>query len=44
MLVALLGALGTIVLGDANDLLLLAAAFLLTSIPFYALARWARVS
>jgi NADH-quinone oxidoreductase subunit N len=35
-----LGALGTIVLGGANDLLLLAAAFLLASIPFYALAGW----
>jgi NADH-quinone oxidoreductase subunit N len=35
-----LGALGTIVLGGANDLLLLAAAFVLASIPFYALAGW----
>ena len=35
-----LGALGTIVLGGANDLLLLLAAFLLASVPFYALAGW----
>ena len=35
-----LGALGTIVLGGANDLLLLFAAFLLASVPFYALAGW----
>jgi NADH-quinone oxidoreductase subunit N len=35
-----LGALGTIVLAGANDLLLLLAAFLLASIPFYALAGW----
>lgn len=35
-----LGALGAIVLGGANDLLLLAAAFLLAGIPFYALAGW----
>lgn len=35
-----LGALGTILLGGANDLLLLFAAFLLASIPFYALAGW----
>lgn len=35
-----LGALGTIILGGANDLLLLLAAFLLASIPFYALAGW----
>jgi NADH-quinone oxidoreductase subunit N len=36
----LLGALGTLVLGGANDLLLLLAAFLLASVPFYALAGW----
>jgi NADH-quinone oxidoreductase subunit N len=36
----LLGALGTILLGGANDLLLLLAAFLLASVPFYALAGW----
>ncbi|WP_246633727.1 NADH-quinone oxidoreductase subunit N [Pseudonocardia nigra] len=35
-----LGSLGTILLGGANDLLLLFAAFLLASIPFYALAGW----
>ncbi|TQM09928.1 NADH-quinone oxidoreductase subunit N [Pseudonocardia kunmingensis] len=35
-----LGALGTVLLGGANDLLLLFAAFLLASIPFYALAGW----
>lgn len=35
-----LGALGTMMLGGANDLLLLFAAFLLASIPFYALAGW----
>jgi NADH-quinone oxidoreductase subunit N len=35
-----LGALGTILLGGANDLLLLFAAFLLASVPFYALAGW----
>ncbi|OZM80058.1 NADH-quinone oxidoreductase subunit N [Pseudonocardia sp. MH-G8] len=35
-----LGALGTILLAGANDLLLLFAAFLLASIPFYALAAW----
>jgi NADH-quinone oxidoreductase subunit N len=35
-----LGALGTILLGGANDLLLLVAAFLLASVPFYALAGW----
>jgi NADH-quinone oxidoreductase subunit N len=35
-----LGALGTILLGGANDLLLLLAAFLLASVPFYALAGW----
>lgn len=39
-----LGALGTILLGGANDLLLLAAAFLLASVPFYALAGWAKDS
>jgi NADH-quinone oxidoreductase subunit N len=37
-----LGALGTVVLGGANDLLLLFAAFLLASVPFYALAGWDR--
>ncbi|WP_345602340.1 NADH-quinone oxidoreductase subunit N [Pseudonocardia adelaidensis] len=36
----LLGGLGTILLGGANDLLLLFAAFLLASVPFYALAGW----
>lgn len=36
----LLGSLGTIVLGGANDLLLLFAAFLLASVPLYALAGW----
>jgi NADH-quinone oxidoreductase subunit N len=36
----LLGALGTVVLGGANDLLLLFAAFLLASVPLYALAGW----
>jgi NADH-quinone oxidoreductase subunit N len=35
-----LGALGAIALGGANDLLLLFAAFLLASVPFYALAGW----
>jgi NADH-quinone oxidoreductase subunit N len=35
-----LGALGTILLGGANDLLLLVAAFMLASVPFYALAGW----
>lgn len=35
-----LGSLGTILLGGANDLLLLFAAFLLASVPFYALAGW----
>ena len=35
-----LGALGAIVLGGASDLLLLFAAFLLASVPFYALAGW----
>jgi NADH-quinone oxidoreductase subunit N len=35
-----LGALGAILLGGANDLLLLVAAFLLASVPFYALAGW----
>ena len=35
-----LGALGTVLLGGANDLLLVVAAFLLASIPFYALAGW----
>jgi NADH-quinone oxidoreductase subunit N len=35
-----LGALGTILLAGANDLLLLLAAFLLASVPFYALAGW----
>jgi NADH-quinone oxidoreductase subunit N len=37
-----LGALGTIVLAGAADLLLLFAAYLLTSVPFYGLAGWAR--
>jgi NADH-quinone oxidoreductase subunit N len=35
-----LGALGTVLLGGANDLLLLFAAFLLAGIPLYALAGW----
>jgi NADH-quinone oxidoreductase subunit N len=35
-----LGALGTVLLGGASDLLLLFAAFLLASVPFYALAGW----
>jgi NADH-quinone oxidoreductase subunit N len=35
-----LGALGTIVLSGANDLLLLVAAVLLASVPLYALAGW----
>lgn len=35
-----LGALGTVLLGGAADLLLLFAAFLLASVPFYALAGW----
>jgi NADH-quinone oxidoreductase subunit N len=35
-----LGALGTLLLGGANDLLLLFAAFLLASVPFYGLAGW----
>jgi NADH-quinone oxidoreductase subunit N len=35
-----LGALGTVLLGGANDLLLLFAAFLLASVPFYTLAGW----
>ena len=35
-----LGALGTILLGGANDLLLLFAAFLLAGVPLYALAGW----
>ncbi len=39
-----LGALGTILLGGANDLLLLLAAFLLASVPFYALAGWDKTS
>ncbi|OZM76608.1 NADH-quinone oxidoreductase subunit N [Pseudonocardia sp. MH-G8] len=37
-----LGALGTIILAGANDLLLLFAAFLLASVPFYALVGWAK--
>lgn len=37
-----LGALGSMLLGGANDLLLLFAAFLLASVPFYALAGWDR--
>jgi NADH-quinone oxidoreductase subunit N len=36
-----LGALGSILLAGANDLLLLFAAFLLASVPFYGLAGWA---
>jgi NADH-quinone oxidoreductase subunit N len=36
----LLGALGTVVLAGASDLLLLFAGFLLASVPFYALAGW----
>ena len=36
-----LAALGAIVMGGAQDLLLLAAAFLLASVPLYALAGWA---
>ncbi|GAA1313710.1 NADH-quinone oxidoreductase subunit N [Pseudonocardia xinjiangensis] len=36
-----LGALGSILLSGANDLLLLFAAFLLASVPFYGLAGWA---
>ncbi|OZM83299.1 NADH-quinone oxidoreductase subunit N [Pseudonocardia sp. MH-G8] len=35
-----LGALGTVLLGGASDLLLLVAAFLLASVPLYALAGW----
>ena len=35
-----LAALGAIVMGGAQDLLLLAAAFLLASVPLYALAGW----
>ena len=35
-----LGALGAMVMGGAQDLLLLAAAFLLASIPLYALTGW----
>jgi NADH-quinone oxidoreductase subunit N len=35
-----LGALGAVLLGGANDLMLLFAAFLLASVPFYALAGW----
>ncbi|HYH31010.1 MAG TPA: NADH-quinone oxidoreductase subunit N [Pseudonocardia sp.] len=35
-----LGALGTVLLGGANDLLLLFAAFLLAGVPLYALAGW----
>ncbi len=35
-----LAGLGTIMLGGANDLLLLFAAFLLASVPLYALAGW----
>ncbi len=35
-----LGALGTVLLGGAADLLLLFAAFLLASVPFYALVGW----
>lgn len=35
-----LGALGSIALAGANDLIMLFAAFLLASVPFYALAGW----
>lgn len=37
-----LGALGSMLLGGAADLILLFAAFLLASVPFYALAGWAK--
>lgn len=37
-----LGALGSILLGGAADLILLFAAFLLASVPLYALAGWAK--
>lgn len=36
-----LGGLGAVVMAGANDLLLLFAAFLLASVPFYALVGWA---
>lgn len=36
----LLGALGSVILAGANDLLLLFAGFLLASVPLYALAGW----
>ena len=42
LVLVLLAALGTIVLAGANDLLLLMAAYLLASIPLYALAGWAK--
>jgi NADH-quinone oxidoreductase subunit N len=38
----LLGSLGTVLLAGASDLLLLAVAYLLASIPLYALAGWGR--
>ena len=37
----LLGGLGAVLMAGANDLLLLFAAFLLASVPLYALAGWA---
>ncbi|MFD3980603.1 NADH-quinone oxidoreductase subunit N [Streptomyces griseus] len=37
-----LGALGSIALAGAEDLIMLFAAFLLASVPFYALAGWAK--
>ncbi|MDN5919638.1 MAG: NADH-quinone oxidoreductase subunit N [Pseudonocardia sp.] len=37
-----LGALGSMLLGGAGDLILLFAAFLLASVPLYALAGWAK--
>jgi NADH-quinone oxidoreductase subunit N len=40
----LLAALGTIVLAGANDLLLLFAAYLLASVPLYALSGWAKTA
>lgn len=41
-LLVLLASLGTILLAGSTDLLLLAVAYLLASIPLYALAGWAR--
>jgi NADH-quinone oxidoreductase subunit N len=38
----LLGGLGAVLMSGANDLLLLFAAFLLASVPLYALAGWAK--